>query len=1060
MLYLRTLGRPEIRVGSLAVPLRPKEAALLAFLCDHSPRAFSRQYVASEMWPRRDIESALHSLSQLVYQLRQKIPDLSIGADIRALSLGGVTSDVDDLRRLVDSRSYKEALDLLNGFLLNDEPSATVCFRAWYDSQNQEVLDLAELGLRGLIEEGQNDSDWHCVSNVSHLLLQAPIPPKAAYDGLIIFYLRNHQNQKAHQVHARLAEAYCGVPPLAQYKGIVGKHEAANQEGEFIKEVRFSGRTQELEGLRSLWLSAEGGKGQVALITGEAGIGKTRLAYQLLRRVALSGGRVWTARCHSAKRRLPFSGVAELLLDNVCDEYVLSPEIKTLVEMFTTSEHAVAGRTFAGDHATYQVLDALLDAINKLTAGRPLVVLIDDIQWADEFTARLLTLWALRLPKWRALLVMTARTHEAEHTPDWITQDLACESFHLGQLTIESAVEIVCSFEQKNSVSLDPELRNKITWESAGRPLLLLEALSAAVLSESSERTKAESVFLPESAEALLRRRFHHLSYDASWLSGLLAVRGQPQDPGALAQMSGKPDFVVAAALEELSSRGIVELEKGKIGFAHDLMRETAYRHLLPSTRAILHLRVAEQLAIEGATEGLLALHYAEGGDAERSGTLGLIAARSAKAMCLYSDAEFYYRLVIRSGSADTQKAAARDFAKHLTLVGRTLEIGPLLEVLVTSSEDADVLLLTRLFRLEQERASGGKQVSQMIATARDIICTAEAVESSDLAQCLGLILDIAYESGSSEVEEEITRTLANTAYSSTNAIFRLEAQALLALWNGVTNGYQNCLHKVQNIEGLLPNNVLTAALIDYVHGTLVLLSGGLSEAETLLERSLALATSAGDLRRSWAVHANLGLVLLERGEYDAARQHIEAMLAAPALSYKLRAHANLAVLYYENGEDELALNAVRLLVKLETSFTSVRSSSTAAAVAGLVHLRAERWDAANESLRELRFDDGRDDYKYGDVGYTVQFIALMLARSKRYDDALALLEKSIYDVQGRDRIRVLRLTCTKARILTEVDQDRSYSLAKDVEREARLLDAKNIGMEANRVLRATRLQL
>jgi tetratricopeptide (TPR) repeat protein len=1047
-------------VGSLAVPLRPKEAALLAFLCDHSPRSFSRQYVASEMWPGRDIDSALHSLSQLVYQLRQKVPDLPIGSDVRALSLAGVTSDVDHLRRLVDSRLYKEALDLLDGFLLNDEPSATVCFRAWYDSQQQEVLDLAERGLHGLIVEGQDDSDWLCVSNVCHLLLQATIPPKVAYDGLIVFYLRNRQYQKAQQVHARLEEAYCVAPPLSQYQGIVGKDEATHHQGEFTKEVRFSGRMEELEGLRRLWLSAEGGKGQVALITGEAGIGKTRLAYQLLRRVALSGGRVWTARCHSAKRRIPFSGVAELLLDNVCDEYVLSPEIKSLVEMFTAAGHAVAGRTIAGDHATYQVLDALLDAIGTLTEGRPLAVLVDDIQWADEFTARLLTLWALRLPKWRALLVMTARTHEAEQTPDWITQDLACENFHLGQLTIESAVEIVSSFEQKNSVSLVPELRNKITWESAGRPLLLLEALSAAVLSGPSERTKVEAVFLPESAEALLRRRFHHLSYDASWLSGLLAVRGQPQDPGALAEMSGKPDFVVAAALEELSSRGIVELARGKIGFAHDLMRETAYRHLSPFTRAILHLRVAEQLAEEGATEGLLALHYAEGGDAERSGTLGLIAARSAKAMCLYSDAEFYYRLVIRSGAADAQTSAAREFAKHLTLVGRTLEIGPLLEVLSSSSGDADVLLLSRLLRLEQERASGGKQVSHMIATAREIISTAEAGESSDLALCLGLILDIAYESGLSEFGEEITTILANTANSSTNEIFRLEAQAFLALWNGATNGYQNYLPEVQSIQGPRRNNILTAALIDYVHGTLILLSGALREAETLLERSLALATSAGDLRRSWAVHANLGLVLLERGEYDVARQHMEAMLAAPALSYKLRAHANLAVLYYENGEDELALNTVRLLVRLETSFTSVRSSSTAAAVAGLVHLRAGRWDAANESLTELRFDDGSDDYKYGDVGYTVQFIALMLARSKRHDDALTLLDKSIDDVQGRDRIRVLRLTCTKARILAEVDQDRSYSLAKYVEHEAQLLDARNIGLEAHRILCATRLQL
>jgi DNA-binding SARP family transcriptional activator/tetratricopeptide (TPR) repeat protein len=1062
MFYLRTLGRPEIRVGSLSVALRPKEAALLAFLCDHAPRSFTRQFIASAMWPTRECDSALHSLSQLIYQLRRKAPGLPLAADIRSLSLIDVSSDIRDLRRLVNCRSYKDALELLNGLFLNDDPSATESFRAWYDAQHEEVLELAELGLQGLIIECQNESDWTCVSKVCHILLQAACPPKIAFEGLIVSHLRTGRYQKALQLHTRLVEAYDSVPSMTHYEGIVSSTATGQRDGELTKEVRFSGRTEELERLRRMWLSAEEGNGQLALITGEAGIGKTRLAHQLLRRVALSGGRVWTSRCHSAKRRIPFSGVADLLLENVGEEYILSPDVRAIVEMFTTAGPAATGKTMVGDHATYQMLDALLDVIGQITEGRPLAVLVDDVQWADEFTARLLTLWGLRLPRWRALLVMTVRTHEAEQTPDWVTQDLACDAIHLGQLTVESADDIVRSFEQKNSVTLPAALRTKITWESAGRPLLLLEALSSAVITGLSEQREADAVFLPKTTEALLRKRFHHLSHDAAWLSGLLAVRGQPQDPGVLAGMSGQPDFVVAAVLEELSSRGIVELARRKIGFVHDLMRETAYRQLSPITRAILHLRVAEQLAGEGANEGVLALHYAEGGDQERAGHFGLSAARAAKAMCLYSDAEFYYRLVLKAGSDDARKAAAREFAKHLALVGRALEIGTLLDVLSDSPDNADVWLLSRLFRLEQERASGQSQVSQLLATAREIICMGEAIESSDLALSLGLILDVGYESGIPEFGEEITRALASAANASTNPIFRTEAEAFLALWDGVATGYEKYLSAMNSFEGSVYEDasVLTAALEYYVHGTLTLLSGGLRRAESLLEGSLALAKAAGDLGRAWAVHANLGLVLLELAEFDTARQHMEAMLGAPALSYKLRAHANLAVLYYESGEDELALNTVRLLARMEASFTSVRSSSTAAAVAGLVHLRAERWEAANDMLVELHYDDGKNDYLFGDVGYTVQFIALMLARTDRYDAALALLDSSINHVQGRDRLRVLRLTCTKAQIIAAMDQDRAYPLAKFVEREAQLLGAKNISRAATRVVSATRIQL
>jgi hypothetical protein len=82
------------------------------------------------------------------------------------------------------------------------------------------------------------------------------------------------------------------------------------------------------------------------------------------------------------------------------------------------------------------------------------------------------------------------------------------------------------------------------------------------------------------------------------------------------------------------------------------------------------------------------------------------------------------------------------------------------------------------------------------------------------------------------------------------------------------------------------------------------------------------------------------------------------------------------------------------------------------------------------------------------------------LARTDRYDAALALLDSSINHVQGRDRLRVLRLTCTKAQIIAAMDQDRAYPLAKFVEREAQLLGAKNISRAATRVVSATRIQL
>lgn len=1060
MYRLQTLGSPEFSGPSSTVKLRLREAALLARLSENAPHKLPRVALTQLLWPGVPVDRGLRSLSQLLYQIRCRIPDVPIVCDARSIGLEQTICDLGELRNAARQALHIRVVDLYGGRFLGSDESPSRDLDEWREQVDREVAVAVGEALAQCIAVAESPPDLHCVMESAGRLVRSPYATPADYCLCAIAYIRSGRQRQAEQLYMQMKETFSDVAALPTLGNLIATAKSPGYDERLDdRVVRFAGREREVNLLVDAWRKSVAGEGQVVTILGEPGIGKTRLAEQLLRRAALGGSQVWITRCHAGTRRVRFSAIADLLRENVRNLAVLPSEFSEIVSFLT---QPWAGRQpnnrFPADEWHFRMLETLTRLINDVSDVRPLAILVDDVQWADDFTAQLLTLWALRIPTWRVLLLMTLRTEDVEPTPDWVIYELATTSnLTLGQLSIESAGEIVDAYEAQANIRLTPSRRSQILWQSAGRPFLLLEGLLAASRQEGAEN---EAVFLPESAEALLQRRFRGLSDHSTWLSGILAALGSAAEPKVLVRLAGLSASETAAALESLSSRGILDLKLGKLDYPHDLMREAAYRLLSPATRMLIHQRIADDMARHGGDEGVLAQHYAKSADRLKAGRPALTAAERAGKHCLYSDCEFYYRLAINSGFPREQQKAVRGLARLLIQTGRTSEIEPFISLLGEQRESQESSLLIRLFTLEKTLASDTVVSSDVVHKARQIIGMSSEVESADLGLALGMLFDIGHDAGIAEFGSEITRAFAHCSTSRHRDDFFLQIEALTAVFESSTVGWEIALRRLQFVESIstTASTPLTQSLALFSKGTLLLLGGNLLEAKQSLGRAMELAQSSGDHRRLSATYMNSAVTLIELGEYRAARTMLDAVLASPNRAHRLRALTNLAILHYETGDDALTLNTVQAILTANVSYGSAKYSAIAPALAGLVYLRNHDLEQARGRLAWLQSNSKETDYTYGDASYTVSFVARMLAVEGSVSEALKLLDEATVKSLPRDRMCALRLTCTQAEILLGYDRDRAYAMAKALLRDALSMHAAPTAARAKAIVSAARI--
>ncbi len=448
------------------------------------------------------------------------------------------------------------------------------------------------------------------------------------------------------------------------------EHIAASLEPAVADDSPFVGRDDAMGSLGSALDDAFEGLGRLVLLVGEPGIGKTRTASELALRAHARGAIVLTGRCHEGegapslwpwvqilrsaseaselRHRASEDGIAELVPELSKERPELRAELRPL----------------GPAEARFRLFDTITRFFARATRERTVVLLIDDLHWADKSSLILLRFVARELADMHLLVLGTYRDVELgrQHPLSEILGELARERsyarFALKGLGERDVADYVDAISKKGA---RPDLATAVHRMTEGNPFFMEEVVRLLVHEGKLEsRVAAAELALPEGVREALGRRLNGLSDECNQVLAVASVIGRYFSPGVLERVLEMPSERMLELLDEAARHRVVVEPRGATGgysFSHALIRETLYEELSIVRRVGLHRRIGEVL--EHAHASNLGPHLAEvahhffqaapGGDVKKAVLFGIRAAQRASDLLSYEEAAQHYGRVVEA---------------------------------------------------------------------------------------------------------------------------------------------------------------------------------------------------------------------------------------------------------------------------------------------------------------------------------------------------------------------------------------------------------------------------
>jgi class 3 adenylate cyclase len=440
---------------------------------------------------------------------------------------------------------------------------------------------------------------------------------------------------------------------------------AVSLDGSLTRATHLLGREDETHLLRDRWDNVVDGGGQFVLLRGEPGIGKSSLLGSFIQHVSSDGNLTFIpCRCSPQERNNPLAPVIEALQDsvlNISDQDSTAARWDKLTDFLARQPmeaadavpllgHLLALET-SPDYAPpsgsaeivrAQTMELLLDLISLAAARKPVLLVMEDLHWADPSTLEMIRIMLDRGPAKGLFVLFSSRPTFNE---DWAKRSyvLVLELLPLSRRSARELVE-----ESAGNAELPAALIDRIIEETDGNPLFIQE-LTLAVLesrgwSESAGTGQPDDIArleIPATLQDSLAARVDNLG-EAKALLQLCSVLGHEFSYDLLLAVSGtenetalKHELAEIVSAELLYQRGV--LKNLTYSFKHILIQETAYNSLLKSKRRELHDRTATILEqevsdVKHRQPALLAYHYTEAGNAEKAVPFWTLASRQSLA--------------------------------------------------------------------------------------------------------------------------------------------------------------------------------------------------------------------------------------------------------------------------------------------------------------------------------------------------------------------------------------------------------------------------------------------
>jgi DNA-binding SARP family transcriptional activator len=611
--------------------------SLLAYLLLHPDGPQTRQRVASALWPDSTEAQARTNLRHLLHTLRESLPGVERYVEITSRTLRwrpevSVWLDVDafdDLlaaaRREADDEvrraRLREAVELYTGDLLD------ACSDEWLVGERDRLRRCHLDALGELARLCEKCGDLPGAITYAERLLRGDEIREDVHRQLMRLHAARGDRAAALRVFHRCStvlERELGVQPSAPtratYEALLVLPGASA--GPVARGGGLVGRAAEWARLAATWRSAAAGHAQLALVTGEAGIGKSRLVEELRTECTRTGGIAAEARCYPAEGPLAYGPVVDWLrCENVRARLPrlrrthLTELARLLPELLVAVPGLPPPLTLPESEQRHRLFEAVTVAL--LAPGSPVLLVVDDVPHADRETCQLLH-YLLRSSGARLLVVATARSEDLDARNP--VHELLAGLRDRGRL-IEIELprlgrdETALLAERLTGRRLGAPQRRRLYQETEGNPLFVVETLRAGWPARGSLSPRLQSV---------IESRFAQLSDRARGVLEVAAVIGREFPTDVLAAAGSAAQDELVSGLDELWRRRIVREHGLTYAFSHDKIRQVAYAVITPPRRRLLHGRVAAALervsaADPGPVSARIAVHHEQAGAVEQA---------------------------------------------------------------------------------------------------------------------------------------------------------------------------------------------------------------------------------------------------------------------------------------------------------------------------------------------------------------------------------------------------------------------------------------------------------
>src|ERR1017187_4659774 len=388
--------------------------------------------------------------------------------------------------------------------------------------------------------------------------------------------------------------------------------------------ARLVGRSPELGLLQDLWRAAAARRPGLALVCGGAGVGKTRLVAEVAGLARLQGAVVASAQCFGTSGQLALAPVAEWVRNPAVQSATatLDPawraEVDRLVPSGSRGERGAGARAMVDAWQRHRFFEGLARAL--LAVGRPMLLVLDNVQWCDQETLAFLAFCLGLVPGAPVLVAGTLRNDNLDEDPelvDWTVRMRATgllTELSLSPLEVADTARLAEAISGRPLGEADTSLLQATT---GGFPLYIVEAVRGSIDLGSTPAPLGDLT-------AVLRDRLEPATAAAREVAGLAAAVGTNFTLDLLTEASDLDAGVVVGAVDELWRRRIMHEFRDGYDFSHDLVRETAYAQVSPPKRWLLLRHIAQGLELLHAdnmdmVSAQLAEQYARGGRPKRA---------------------------------------------------------------------------------------------------------------------------------------------------------------------------------------------------------------------------------------------------------------------------------------------------------------------------------------------------------------------------------------------------------------------------------------------------------